>query len=65
MIKMEKGKVHLTEQTSSILINNAKVKGSEKVANTFNHFFLTITESLNLHKEGEDVVSFLQDFFPH
>jgi hypothetical protein len=37
----------------------------ETVANAFNNFFLTISESLNLHKMGkEDAISFLKDAFP-
>jgi hypothetical protein len=58
----------------SLLINNEKVKDpemkwifhfisqdSEKVADVFNSFFLTIAESLNLHQVGkEDSISFLK-----
>jgi hypothetical protein len=35
----------------------------EMVANTFNNFFFTITESLNLHKMGKEAISFLKDAF--
>jgi hypothetical protein len=49
IIKREMGKLHLTEQTPSLLTNNEKVKGPKTVANAFNNVFLTITESLNLH----------------
>jgi hypothetical protein len=49
----------------SLLSNNEKVKDPGIVANTFSNFFLTITESLNLHQEGrEDAISFLKDAFP-
>jgi hypothetical protein len=65
IIKKETGKVRLNEQTPSLFTDDAKVKDPESVANTFNNFFLTITESLNLHKIGkEDAISFLKDAFP-
>jgi hypothetical protein len=42
-----------------------KVKDAGTVPNAFNNFFLTITESLNLHQVGgEDAISFLKDAFP-
>jgi hypothetical protein len=42
-----------------------KVKDSETVANAFKYFILTITESLSLHKIGnEDAISFSKDAFP-
>jgi hypothetical protein len=64
-VKRETGKVHLTEQIPSAFTNNGKVKDPETVANVFNHFFLTITERLNLCKMGkENAISFLKDAFP-
>jgi hypothetical protein len=49
----------------SLLTNNEKVKDLGTVANDFNNFFLTTTESLNLHQVGrEDAVSFLKAAFP-
>jgi hypothetical protein len=57
--KKETGKVHLTKQMPSLLINNEEVKGPEKVADAFSSFFLTSAESLNLYQVGkEDAVSF-------
>lgn len=38
-----------------ILINNEKIKYPEKVAHTFNSFFLTVAGSLNLHQEGKNI----------
>jgi hypothetical protein len=49
----------------SLLINNEKVRDPGSVANAFNKFFLTITESLNLYQTGtQDAVSFLKAAFP-
>jgi hypothetical protein len=49
----------------SLLTNNKNVKDPETLANAFNSFSLTITESLNLHQLGrEDAISFLKDAFP-
>jgi hypothetical protein len=59
------GKIHLTEQMPSLLTNNEKVKDPRTMAFAFINFFLTITESLNLHQAGrEDAVSFLKAKFP-
>jgi hypothetical protein len=64
-VKRETGKVHVTEQIPSVFTDSGKVKDRGRVVNAFNNFFLTITESLNLHKMGkEDAVSFLKDTFP-
>jgi hypothetical protein len=49
----------------SLLTNNEKVNDPGTVANAFNIFVLTITESLNLHQVGrEDATLFLKDAFP-
>jgi hypothetical protein len=65
IIKRETGKMHLSEQMPSLLTNNEKVKDLGTVANYFNNFFLTTTESLNLHQAGtEDAVSFLKAAVP-
>jgi hypothetical protein len=58
-------KLHLTEQIPSLLINDEEVKDPEVVADTFNTFFLAITETLNLHQEVRgDTISFLKESFP-
>jgi hypothetical protein len=65
IIKMKTGKMHLSEQMPFLLTNNEKVQDLGTVANGFNNFFLTTTESLNLHQAGiEDAVSFLKAAFP-
>lgn len=49
----------------SISINKEKVKYPERVANTFKSLFLTIDESLHLHKAvEEDAISFQKIIFP-
>jgi hypothetical protein len=61
--KKETGKIHLTEQMPSLLINNEKVKDPEKIADVFNSFFQTIVESLNLHQVGkEDAILIFKRF---
>jgi hypothetical protein len=37
-----------------LLINNEKIKDSEKVTDIFNSFFLSIAENLNLHQLGKE-----------
>jgi hypothetical protein len=60
-----KQKIHLTEQTPSLLINNKKVKDPDVIADAFNIFFLTITKNLNLHKKViGDAISSLKEAFP-
>jgi hypothetical protein len=54
-IKQETGKIHVTEQTSSLLINNEKIKGPENVADVFNSFCLSTAENLNLHQWGKKI----------
>jgi hypothetical protein len=39
IIKPETGKLHLTEQMPSLLINDQKVKDPEVIADVFNTFF--------------------------
>jgi hypothetical protein len=59
------GKLHLTEQISSVLINSGKVNDPQIIADAFNTFFLQITENLNLHQEERgDVICFLKHAFP-
>lgn len=42
-----------------------KIDGPENVANTFNSFFLTTVEILNLYQVREkDAISFLKDSLP-
>jgi hypothetical protein len=53
IIKQETGKIHMTKQMPSLLINNEKIKDPEKVANVFNSFFLSVSENLNLHQVGK------------
>ena len=46
-------------------MNTGTVKDQTTVANTFNNFFLTTSEKLNIHKfEEGNVISFLKDSFP-
>jgi hypothetical protein len=52
-MKKETGKIHVTEQMPSLLINNKKIKDPEKNADVFNSFFLLVAESLNLHQVGK------------
>jgi hypothetical protein len=40
------------EQIPPVLINNEKVNGPQKIADTINNFFLKITENLALHQEA-------------
>jgi len=47
------------------LVNIGTLKDQTTVANTFNNFFLTASEKLNIHKfEEGDAISFLKDSFP-
>jgi hypothetical protein len=39
IIKQGTGKIHVTEQMPSLLINNEKIKDPEKVADVFNSLF--------------------------
>jgi hypothetical protein len=64
--KCQSGKLHLTEQIPSVLINSEKINDPQIIAYAFNTFFLQITENLSLHQEEcGDVISFLKNaFFP-
>jgi hypothetical protein len=63
IIKQETGKVHVTEQMPSFLINSEKIGDPEKVSEVFNSFFLSVAENLNLHQVGkEDPISFFKRF---
>jgi hypothetical protein len=54
-----------TEQVPSSLTNIRKIKDQMTVASTFNNFFPTTSEKLNIHKFDTDVaISFLKDSFP-
>jgi hypothetical protein len=65
IIKNETGRMHPTEQVPSSLVNIGTVKDQTTVANTFNNFFLTISEKLDFHKsEKGDATSFFKDSFP-
>jgi hypothetical protein len=65
IIKRETGKLDLTKQMLAVLAKSEKAKDLEAVANDFNKFFQTITESLNLHQMGnKNAISFLKDAFP-
>jgi hypothetical protein len=59
-------KGHSEKQALSlILVNDEIFKDSTKVANAFNHIFITITEKLNsLLVEKGDAISVLKDSFP-
>jgi hypothetical protein len=64
-MKHETGKLHLTKQIPSLLINDKKVKNPEVIAASFNTIFLTVTENVNLNQEVRaDVISFLKEAFP-
>jgi hypothetical protein len=57
--------LNLTKKTLTLLAKSEKAKALEAVANDFNTFFLTITESLNSHQMGnENAFSFLKAAFP-
>jgi hypothetical protein len=58
IIKCESGKLHLTEQIPSVLINSEKVNDIQIIADAFNTFFLQTTENLSLHQEVSYVISF-------
>jgi hypothetical protein len=65
IIKQGTGKIHVTEQMHSLLINNEKIKYPEKVADVFSSFFLSVAETLNLRQVGnKDPISFLKDSLP-
>jgi hypothetical protein len=64
IIKNKTGKMHLPEQPPSLLINIENVMDPKIVANALNTFFLTVTENLSLHQEGEEyALSLLKDAF--
>jgi hypothetical protein len=64
IIKQETGKIHITEQMPSLLINDEKIRDPQKVADVFNDFFLSTAENLNLHQVGKDnPIPFLKDAF--
>jgi hypothetical protein len=64
IIKHERGKLLLTEQVPSLLINE-DVKDPEVIVDAFNNFFLRIIEHLNLHQEVRGAaISFLKRAFP-
>ena len=57
--------MHPIEQVPTSLVNTGTLKDQTTVANTFNNFFLTASEKLNIHKfEEGDAISFLKDSFP-
>jgi hypothetical protein len=65
IIKFQSGKLHLTEQIPSDLINSEKANDPQIIADAFNTFFLQILENLSLHhEESGDVISFLKKAFP-
>jgi hypothetical protein len=41
-MKQETGKMHIVEQMPSLLINNKKIKDTEKFADVFNSFFFQL-----------------------
>jgi hypothetical protein len=62
IIKNETGRMHPIEQVPTSLVNIATLKDQTKVANTFNNFFITASEKLNIHKfEEGHAISFLKD----
>jgi hypothetical protein len=64
MIKCETGRLHLTEQISSVLINTEKVNDPQIIADEFDTFFLQTTENLSLHQKESGVIAFLKKDFP-
>jgi hypothetical protein len=65
IIKNEIGRMHPIEQVPSSLMNIKKLKDQTTVANTFNNFFLTTSEKLNIHKfKKGDAITFSKDSFP-
>jgi hypothetical protein len=54
-LMQETGKIHVTEQILSLLINFEKIKDPEKIADVFNSFVLSIAENLNLHQVGKKI----------
>jgi hypothetical protein len=61
IVKCESGKLHLTEQVPSVLINSDKVNDPQIIVDAFNTFFLCTTENLSLPQEERgDVISFLK-----
>jgi len=53
------------EQHPTLLANDEKLQDLTNAANTFNNFFITIIEKLNIkQKEKGDDVSTLNDSFP-
>ena len=57
--------MHPTEQVPSSFVNIGTLKDQTIFANTFNNFFLTTLEKLNIHKfEERNAISFLKDSFP-
>jgi hypothetical protein len=56
--------MHPIEQVPSSLVNIGTLKDQTTVANSFNNFFLTTSEKLNIHKSEEgDAISFIKDSF--
>ena len=53
--------MHQIEQVPTSLVNIGTPKDQTTVANTFNNFFLTTSEKLNVRKFEEDAISFLKD----
>jgi hypothetical protein len=45
ILKKKIGKIHVTEQMSILVINDEKIKDSEKVAEVFNSFFLSAAKN--------------------
>ena len=51
--------------STSFSYSTTSLRDQTTVANTFNNFFLTISEKLDIHTFGKgDVISFLKDSFP-
>ena len=56
--------MHQIEQVPISLVSIGTLKDQTAVANTFNNFFLTASEKLNIHKFEGDAISFLTDSCP-
>jgi hypothetical protein len=53
VVKQGTGKIHVTEQMPSLLMNNEQIKDPEKVTDVLNSFFLSTAENFNLHHVGK------------
>jgi hypothetical protein len=48
IIKKERGKLHSVAHVRTLVVNDEKLKDQRNVANSFSHFFITVTAKLNI-----------------